>query len=280
MSRRFGECVARIPALRQIKRKFDCSRRVIMTTVTSLQPWSIKMRFVLALCAFAVLFGLSSARAGALDASPANDKPSISIGVYGDSLGDGVWSGLSGLLRKRENVRVYRRSKVGAGLTRGDFTQWLDDSRAQLLAEPIDHAILLFGANDQQGLRDENRKGYLFKTSSWEEQYSRRIGALISLLKERGATIVWLAIPIARNADFNENAVYLNALYRKIAQEQAVPFLKLDDTVTDTSGEFAAFLPDASNKLRQVRAEDGVHFTFYGYERMASKVLATIDVKP
>ncbi len=236
------------------------------------------MRLSLFLCVFSVFLGLSRADAGALDAD--HDKPALAIGVYGDSLGDGVWSGLNGLLRKRENVKLYRRSKVGAGFTRGDFAQWLEDSKSQLTAEPIDHAILLFGANDQQGLRDENRKGYLFKSTSWEEQYSRRIAALIELLKERGATIVWVAIPIARNADFNENAVYLNALYRKIAKEQSVPFLKLDDAVTDASGEFAAFLPDSANRLRQVRAEDGVHFTFYGYERIASKVLAAIDAKP
>jgi len=238
------------------------------------------MRLFSVFCAFAFAVVLSSAHAGALDVPPVSEKAPLAIGVYGDSLGDGVWAGLSGLLRKRENVKLYRRSKVGGGLTRGDFAQWLDESKAQLVAEPIDHAILLFGANDQQGLRDENRKGYLFKTSSWEEQYSRRIAALIGLLKERGATIVWLAIPIARNADFNENAVYLNALYRKIAQEQSVPFLKLDDAVTDASGEFAAFLPDGSNRLRQVRLEDGVHFTFYGYERIATKVLAAIDAKP
>jgi len=242
------------------------------------------MRFFTLLCAFSFVFGLGCARAGALEGSPAGngaaDKLPLSIGVYGDSLGDGVWSGLSGLLRKRENAKLYRRSKVGGGLTRGDFTQWLEDSRAQLMVDPIDHAILLFGANDQQGLRDDNRKGYLFKSSSWEEQYSRRITALISLLKERGATIVWVAIPIARNSDFNENAVYLNALYAKIAKEQSVPFLNLDSVVTDSSGEFTAFLPDSTNKLRQIRLEDGVHFTFYGYERIASKVLAAIDAKP
>jgi hypothetical protein len=238
------------------------------------------MRFFTLLWAFTVSFGLVGAHANALDATSTSGKPAITIGVYGDSLGDGVWAGMNGLLRKRENVKLYRRSKVGGGLTRGDFLQWLDESRAQLLAEPIDHAILLFGANDQQGLRDENRKGYLFKTSSWEEQYSRRIASLIGLLKERGTTVVWLAIPIARKADFNENAGYLNALYRRIAQEQSVPFLQLDDAITDASGGFAAFLPDHANRLRQIRAEDGVHFTFYGYERMATKVLAAIDSAP
>ena len=251
-----------------------------MTTVWFLQPRSPVMRFTTILCAFAVFFGLSGAQAGALDGSQSSEQAAIAIGVYGDSLGDGVWSGLSGLLRKRENVKVYRRSKVGVGLTRGDFVQWLEDTRSQLLVEPIDHAILLFGANDQQGLRDENRKGYLFKTSSWEEQYSRRISALINLLKERDTTLVWLAIPIARAADFNENAVYLNTLYRKIAREHSVPFLDLSDAVTDANGEFTAFLPDGSNRMRQIRAEDGVHFTFYGYERMASKVPTKIDVKP
>ena len=59
------------------------------------------------------------------------------IGVYGDSLSDGVWSGLYSIVKHHPQDKLFRHSKVGATLTTPDFATWTEDFAASLDREHI-----------------------------------------------------------------------------------------------------------------------------------------------
>jgi len=212
-------------------------------------------------------------------ASPAHsqDHPSLAIAVYGDSLGDGAWSGLYLLLKSDSQIHVVRHSKVGSGLTRGDYETWLADFKADLDKARPDIAVLMFGGNDQQSLRDQNHKGYLFSTTGWKAVYAARVDALMTELKRRQILTIWLGLPIMRKDDLNKGARVLDDIFATEAERNQVDFLPLIKEFTDASGGFVAYLPDANHRSRQVRAEDGVHFTGYGYQLIAEKIWAEIQ---
>lgn len=134
-------------------------------------------------------------------AAPAT--PSTTIVVYGDSLADGVWSGLRELTKTRPEVALIRHSQIGAGLTRPDFATWQSEVAKQAEADQATIAIVMFGLNDTTGLRDENHKGYQYKTSGWREAYEHRVDWLIQLLKARGAAVLWVGLPVFRKAETN-----------------------------------------------------------------------------
>src|ERR1700728_1212986 len=92
----------------------------------------------------------------AADPSPTSGA---NIGVFGDSLGAGVWSGLYVVLKKHPEDHLFQYAKVGAGLTRPDYFAWFGDFTQKLESDHLTMAVIMFGANDQQSPRDENQKG-------------------------------------------------------------------------------------------------------------------------
>ena len=76
----------------------------------------------------------------------------IQIGVFGDSFGDGVWAGLYNQLRGDAASRSTNSAERSTGFTRYRSLNLLDDIRAKLDRQPVDIAVLSFGANDTQGI--------------------------------------------------------------------------------------------------------------------------------
>jgi hypothetical protein len=83
-----------------------------------------------------------------------------------------------------------------------------------------------------------------------------------------------------RAPDRNQDAIFINSLLQQTARAKGAVFLPLEDEFKGSDGGFSLYLPDAAGKLRQVRAPDGTHFTFYGYDTIAKQVLVLIDTPP
>jgi hypothetical protein len=216
----------------------------------------------------AAFFGLRPAAAD----SPHN------IAVFGDSLADGVWSALHVDVKARPDDKLYRDSKVGTGITRPDYDAFFQSFAATLGPDHITDAVIIFGANDDgNSLRDEQHKGYLFGSPGWTKVYESRVETIIATCHSDGIKVYWLGLPVLRDAQMNQGALFLNGILQQTVQGNKAVFIPLEDDFKDPSGNFATHLPDAAGDLRVVRAEDGVHFSFYGYGLIANKVLAVLE---
>jgi hypothetical protein len=210
----------------------------------------------------------------------AGTAPPHNIAVFGDSLADGVWAGLYQELKADPADKLYRDSKVGAGLTRPDFDDFANGFIATLAVDHITDAVVMFGANDDEGLRDDNHKGYAFQSDGWTSVYEARMTAIISACQKQGIRVFWLGLPVMRAPDRNQDAIFINGLLQQTAKAENAVFLPLEDEFKGSDGAFSLYLPDPAGKLRQVRAPDGTHFTFYGYDTIAKQVLVLIDTPP
>jgi hypothetical protein len=219
---------------------------------------------VIAIAALLSVFG------AAADPAPRN------IGVFGDSLGDGVYGGLYGVIKSHPGDMVFHYSKVGAGLTRPDYATWFTEFTTELDRDHITYAVVMFGSNDQQGIRDENRKGYIFPTDAWKAVYSARVDGVLAEFAKRKIPVIWLGLPIMRKDEMNAGATVLDAIFEAESQRRGAVFVPLMDNFKGTDGGFATHLLDSGGHLRQVRADDGIHFTPYGYDLIANTVYAAI----
>jgi hypothetical protein len=207
----------------------------------------------------------------------AADEPvSRNIGVFGDSLGDGVWGGLYGITKSHPETKLFHYSKIGAGLSRPDYAAWFKDFGATLDQDHITDAVIIFGINDQDSIRDENRKGYAFASDGWRTLYTARVDAVLGEFAKRKVRTVWVGLPVMRRDDFNAADAMLNTIYEAESNRLGATFLPLIETFKGPDGAFATHLPDGAGRLHLVRADDGVHFTPYGYEMIAAKVYALI----
>jgi hypothetical protein len=210
-------------------------------------------------------------------AQPGRAAGPHNIAVFGDSLADGAWSGLYQELKAEPQDELYRDSKVGTGITRPDYDDFVAGFTASLAPEHVTDVVVMFGANDDgSSLRDETHKGYLYATPGWTKVYQARVQNIVTTCERQGIKVFWLGLPVMRDAQRNQGALFLNGIIQQVVTGNGGIFVPLEDDFKDTGGNFATHLPDAQGDLRDVRAEDGVHFSFYGYDLIAKKVLAEI----
>ncbi len=203
------------------------------------------------------------------------------IAVFGDSLADGTWSGLYQELKADPQDKLYRDSKVGTGITRPDYDGFFASFAATLGPDHVTDVVVMFGANDDgNSLRDENHKGYLYGTPGWIKVYEARVQNIVVTSQKAGAKVYWLGLPVLRDPQRNQGALFLNGILQQVVTANGGVFIPLMDDFKGSDGGFATHLPDAKGNLVDVRAEDGVHFSFYGYDLIAKKVLGVILAPP
>ncbi len=210
------------------------------------------------------------------NAAPRAEIPARSIAVYGDSLADGVWDGLTRVLKREPGGwTAQRRSAIGTGLARGDFAAWLEQIDRDFQTQPARHVVILLGLNDLRDFRDE-RRGRVYGTPDWDAAYSRRIEALVERLRTHAENVIWIGLPVFRRPEQNEGGRRLNDLYATVAVRAGASFVPIYDDFLSPEGGFTTHLAATDGRLRQIRGEDGQHFIGAGYELVAAKALTEI----
>lgn len=195
----------------------------------------------------------------------------VEIGVFGDSMGDGIWWALTQQLRGDPRFRLHQFSQRSTG-----FAGWADmtgEFRAKLDGQPIDAAIISFGVNDTHGVTvGGHQAGFL--SDEWREVVGARLAAAIGLLRERGIQVYWVGMPRMRRPDFEAKVRALNAFYAARMQALGVPFIDTVAATTDGQGHYTDHLanPDTGQPML-ARAGDGIHMSMNGY-RLLTRGLA------
>ena len=189
----------------------------------------------------------------------------IQIGVFGDSFGDGVWAGVYNILRGDSRYEIRQFSERSTGFTRYRSLNLLDDARAKLDRNPVDIAIISYGANDTQGIYLDGR-GHQFMTEGWQRIVTERVTAIVNLMRERGIQVYWVGLPKMREAQFDTDIRAMNAFFTSRMQALGVPYV---ETATLTTGATASSPPispiRAITSASTPRTNDGVHMTIPGY---------------
>ena len=195
----------------------------------------------------------------------------LRIGVFGDSMADGLYAGLYRDLRDEPRVTVTKFSEVSTGLSRYDYVDIQAKTERQISETPIDMAVILFGTNDAQGI---SLDGVIhdFGTEGWKAAYARRIDDLVAMLRSRDVAVYWVGLPRMKSARFDGRMALVNGVVEARMRALGVPYL---ETVSLTSGEdggYEAYLPNAAGRKVLMRANDGIHMSMAGYLRMSGPV--------
>jgi uncharacterized protein len=200
--------------------------------------------------------------------NPFPDGDRYRIVVLGDSLGDGLWSGLYRAFEEETNLEIVKRSKVSTGFVRTDYYDWNAAVGDILKSETYQVAVVMFGANDAQAIRsgkDWVKPG----TDAWREIYGQRVEAFLKKLRSAGMAVYWVGLPIMRSPDQSNDAEVMNEVFREKAFINGAKFIDTWSGFTDESGRYSAYGPDMQGEVRRLRADDGIHFTMRGYLKLA-----------
>ncbi|UAK23923.1 SGNH/GDSL hydrolase family protein [Sphingomonas nostoxanthinifaciens] len=196
----------------------------------------------------------------------------VHVGVFGDSFGDGVWSALYRLLPATEGYRVTKYSQQSTGFTRYRSLNLEAHDDSQVGSDPVDVAVVAFGANDVQGVCDGGHCGALM-SAYWQQVIGQRITSYIAMLRRHGASVYWIGLPVMRDPSFDSDTHAMDAFYAALMQRLGVPFIEIRPYTADADGNYQAYYQDADGSQKLLRAGDGVHMSMNGYIRI-TKTLA------
>lgn len=214
------------------------------------------------------------AAASAVAVTPLKDRMAqgrLRIGVFGDSMADGLWAALYRDLRDQPGVTVTKFSEVSTGLTRYDYVDIGAKTARQLDEQPVDAAVILFGTNDAQTLSLDGEL-HPFGSEGWKAAYGQRVDDLVALLRARDVAVYWVGLPRMKRESFDARMAIINAVVQARMTALAVPYLPTEGLTSDAQGRYDAYLTTESGRRRLMRADDGIHMSMAGYQRISGPV--------
>jgi len=204
----------------------------------------------------------------------------LRLWIAGDSLV--VVPGES-VLREVAGNRAFDASdaidgRIASGLERPDVFNWFTHVREVMEKRKPDGVVLMFGGNDDHGFMTgvpEGREVGTFGSPTWRAEYRRRVAALIDTVTSKGGYLVWIGLPISRDAEQTLRYDVINAIVQTEAAKRKgrVSYLDTYFFFAGDDGGYAQYVEDATGKLVKMRADDGVHFERSAGDLIADKVL-------
>ncbi|MFC5346218.1 DUF459 domain-containing protein [Brevundimonas staleyi] len=200
----------------------------------------------------------------------------LRIGVFGDSMADGLWTGLYRDMRGQPGVTVIKFSEVSTGLSRYDYVDIQAKTARQIAEEPVDVAVILFGTNDAQGISLDGEI-HDFGTEGWKAAYAKRVDDLVTMLRGRNIAVYWVGLPAMKRASFDAKMTLINEVVSARMQALGVPYIETESITRNADGEYDAYLPETgTGRERLMRANDGIHMSMAGYLRITEPVAARL----
>lgn len=164
--------------------------------------------------------------------------------------------------------------RIASGLERPDVFNWFTHVREVMEKRKPHAVVLMFGGNDDHGFMTglpEGREVGTFGSSTWRAEYRRRVATVMDTVTQSGGYLVWIGLPLSRDADQTVRFDVINAIAQTEAAERKgrVSYLDTYFFFAGEDGGYAQYVEDASGKLVKMRADDGVHF-----ERAAGDLIA------
>jgi hypothetical protein len=217
------------------------------------------------------------------DAAPQEPRTVL---ILGDSL---AATGFGALLEEKldahPDVVCYRKAKSASGLARPDFYDWFDQGVRQVEFRKPDLVIVVMGGNDGQDLpawKGSSRVNW--DTPGWPGAYRARVDDFLGKITEPveggdAANVLWLGLPKMGMRSLEKKLVLIRQIQQEAVAALGSGAVYLDTTqfLVDEKGELIVSAP-VQGKTRELRAEDGIHFTMSGSEYLADKVYPEILV--
>lgn len=217
------------------------------------------------------------------DAAPQGPRTVL---ILGDSLAaTGFGALLEDKLDAHPDVVCYRKAKSASGLARPDFYDWFDQGPRQVEFRKPDLVVVVMGGNDGQDLPAwKGSSRVQWGDTDWPSAYRGRVDDFLGKITtpvegEDAARVFWLGLPMMGMRSLEKKLVLIRQIQQEAVASLGAGAVYLDTTpfLVDDKGELLSSAP-VQGKNRELRAEDGIHFTMSGSEYLADKVYPEILV--
>lgn len=203
--------------------------------------------------------------------TPTAEEP-LRIFLGGDSMTIELAQSFEDLVGGRAELEVSTHPQVSSGLSRPDFFDWPAYLTDEVLPAAPEVVVVMFGANDSQALEIDGTP-HQPSSQEWQDEYRRRVGVMMDLLRGDGRLVVWVGQPHMREAGFDERMGVLDDIYASEAEGR--PWVHFLDSRPVLSPDGEGFQSDAGGT--SLRQGDGIHLDRGGADVLAEAVLAAVE---
>ena len=208
---------------------------------------------------------------------PATDSP-LKLWVGGDSMAVQFGGSLGRLASGTGLLTPTLDSRSSSGLTRPDFYDWPAHLAEVAEKQQPDVMVIMFGANDAQGIRTPDGKVFQPLTDGWRAEYRRRVAGTMDRVAGEHRLVIWMGQPVMEADGYSARMADIDTIYREeAARREGFVYFDSWSLFVDSAGKYNAFLPDANGATQNMRQADGVHLTLAGADRLASAVLRALN---
>ena len=202
----------------------------------------------------------------------------LTVAVIGDSVAHDLARGMETLFDDDRRVRVIRQTKFATGLVRTDYYNWNAVASAFMRMHNPDIILVVIGGNDRQDIRAHGRR-YDPLSEGWIVQYERRVARFMKIFQRRHTKVYWVSLPPVRSRTLTHAYRVLNRIYAREARRHGFHYVDVSDKFTTPHGAYSSFGESLEGVRRQLRMNDGEHFTPVGRLVFAAYVAKAIGLR-
>jgi hypothetical protein len=202
----------------------------------------------------------------------------VSIAVVGDSVANDLKSGLEDLFEGKPQVRIVNQTRFATGLVRVDHFNWNATVRDFLKHENPDVIVVVIGGNDRQPIRVNGRR-FDPLTRPWIGEYARRVAHFMNTVKRSRAKVYWVGLPAVRSPKLTAAYRAMNGIFRREANKHGFAYVDIWHKFVTPDGAYSSFGQSVEGVKRQLRKDDGMHFTEAGRLLFAHHVARAIGLR-
>ena len=202
----------------------------------------------------------------------------MKVAVVGDSVANDLKRGLEDMFEGKPHVRVLDQTRFATGLVRTEYFNWNAKVREFLKHENPDAIVVVIGGNDRQPIRVNDRR--LDPLSRpWLAEYEKRVAHFMDTVKRSRAKIYWVGLPAVRPDKLTAAYRVMNGAYRRQAVAHGFAYIDIWDKFLTPDGAYSSFGQSLEGVKRQIRKDDGMHFTEAGRLLFAHHVARAIGLR-
>jgi len=211
--------------------------------------------------------------------APTAEEPLV-LWVGGDSMAQVFGESLVRLGSETGVISPVLNYQISTGLTRPDFFNWPARLTDVISNDDPDVMVVIFGANDAQGMELSNGVFQPFD-DEWVSEYAQRVATAMDIITaDSDRIVIWVGQPIMRSGSFDRRMNRLNEIYISQASvRDQILYLDTRSMFAGSNGEYEAFLPALDGETRNLRQQDGTHLSRAGGDLLADAVLDLVGTK-
>ncbi|WP_419922349.1 hypothetical protein [Candidatus Poriferisodalis sp.] len=195
----------------------------------------------------------------------------LRVWAGGDSMSGGPVYGFRQLIVDDPDFRFTEDIIKSTGVVSEWFFDWIDYMARDVAEGSYDVIVLAMGANDKQRFRGLEAR---FGEDEWTERYRTRVRDLVAAAARPGRLVIWVGLPPLQPRHFAPLPGVVNPLAAAaVADVDGAIFVDSFDAV----GVDGAYAQRLGPGQRNVRTQDGIHYTYYGGVVLTEPILAEIE---